>query len=167
VNPLDHGDRRHVEAAEGWLMLGNCSEAEAELARVGSEGRGHPDVLRVQYQLLATVEKWDDAYLAAASLVSLLPDEPDVWIWRAYAARRMAGGGLERALEALRPAVEKFANEPILPFNIACYCCQLGQLAEARNWLERAIRIGGSHIRELAAQDPDLQPLRDLQEPEK
>jgi hypothetical protein len=45
-------------------------------------------------------------------------------------------------------------------YNLACYECQLGDLDEARKWLETACRIGErDHMKSMAVQDPDLKPL--------
>ena len=57
-------------------------------------------------------------------------------------------------------AAEAFPKESIIPFNLACYACQMRQLEEARAWLRRALKIGGKQkIKQLALDDPDLQPL--------
>jgi Flp pilus assembly protein TadD len=160
VNPLDIGDQRKVNAAEGWLMLGNVREAKAELERLSAEGHEHPDALRVKYELAAGEERWADAYALAACLVESQPGEPTAWVWRAYAARRMPGGGLEKAQEALQPAAVRFPKEWIFPFNLACYACQMGRLSEARTQVLKALTLGGKAVRNMALKDPDLEPLR-------
>jgi hypothetical protein len=72
----------------------------------------------------------------------------------------VASGGLPAAWAALLPAGEKFPQEPMVAFNLACYACQLGDLAAAREWLARAERISGrAAIREQALADADLEPL--------
>jgi hypothetical protein len=44
--------------------------------------------------------------------------------------------------------------------NLACYCCRLGNLKEAMQWLEKAIDLAGKKdIRMMALDDPDLEPL--------
>ena len=77
-------------------------------------------------------------------------------------ARRMGGGGLQKAWDALRPAVELFPEEALVPYNLACYACQLGDPAEARQWLRKAIARGEKdEIKRLALNDPDLAVLRE------
>ena len=67
---------------------------------------------------------------------------------------------MEKAWDALLPAAEKFPKEPVIPYNLACYACQLQKLEDARSWLKRAIEIGGKErMKEMALEDPDLQPL--------
>ncbi|HZO84674.1 MAG TPA: hypothetical protein VFC26_05645, partial [Verrucomicrobiae bacterium] len=50
---------------------------------------------------------------------------------------------------------------PTIPYNLACYACQLGRINDSRQWLKRALSVGGKKIRSLALEDPDLQPLWD------
>ena len=79
---------------------------------------------------------------------------------QAYALRRIPQGGLEKAWEALLPAADKFPKEPIIPYNLSCYACQMQKLDTARLWLKQATTIGGvKKIKRMAMQDPDLEPL--------
>ena len=72
----------------------------------------------------------------------------------------MPGGGLERALGALRPAAERFPDQPMVPFNLACYLAQIGSLEEAWEWYQEAIRRGpAAQVRAQALDDDDLRPL--------
>jgi Tfp pilus assembly protein PilF len=50
-------------------------------------------------------------------------------------------------------------KEAAIQFNLGCYACQRGDLAEARRRVERALAFDPS-FREAAASDPDLAPLR-------
>jgi tetratricopeptide (TPR) repeat protein len=159
-SPLQPPDSIHLEAAQGWLLLNNPLEAQAELNQIQSRQQQHQEVLGLLYQIHGALNQWDRAHETAQQLVATLPNHPESWIWRSFAARRMTDGGLARALQELLPAAEHFPREPIVPFNLACYTCQLGQLDEARAWLHRAITLGGDEIKQLALQDPDLAPLR-------
>ena len=63
---------------------------------------------------------------------------------------------------ALLPAVKKFPEASLIPYNLACYACQLGDPAEARQWLRKAIARGErDEIKRLALNDPDLAVLRE------
>ena len=47
-------------------------------------------------------------------------------------------------------------------YNLACYECQLGRLAEAKRWLVAAFELGNPRQTKLMAlDDPDLRPLWD------
>ena len=157
---LEPPDSHHLRAALGWLGLGNRAEARAELEAISAANRQHPDVLEVRWTICAKEEKWDDALVAARDILSRTPEEPDGWLHYAYALRRAKKGGLKQAWGLLRPIAEKFPKEPVIAFNLACYACQLEEMDEARDWLQRACAIGGKkHIKQMALADADLKPL--------
>ncbi|MCS7338454.1 MAG: tetratricopeptide repeat protein [Verrucomicrobiae bacterium] len=160
MQPIEPPDAHYLNAAIGWLELGNPAEARAELARISAENQSHPDVLEVQWLVCAELKDWPAALATAELLVSRAPDRPGAWIYRAYALRRVPDGGLQKAWDALRPAYDKFVTEPLIPFNLACYACQLGRVAEAREWLKRALAVGDTEkLKQMALSDRDLEPL--------
>jgi len=64
------------------------------------------------------------------------------------------------AREGLLAVVERFPAEATMRYNLACYECQLGNLVEARKWLERAFTLDDSDdFKRAALDDPDLDPL--------
>jgi hypothetical protein len=48
---LSDSDRLHLEAAHGWLGLGNWREANEELDRITPHLRVHPDVLSTRWMV--------------------------------------------------------------------------------------------------------------------
>jgi Flp pilus assembly protein TadD len=117
-------------------------------------------VLEARWLLCAHEKNWRDALAVAERELASAPDESSGWLHRAYALRRVDGGGLPTAWEALLPAAEKFPKEPVIAFNLACYACQLSDLPAARKWLRRAMKIGGKQaIQKMALADNDLKPL--------
>ena len=141
-------------------MLGNFIEAHAELDNITPLFRVHPDVLVVRWMLYAKAEKWEGAFEIARTLADQVPDNSFGWIHQAYALRRMKGGSVKAAWDALLPAADKFPKEPTIAFNLACYACQLGKLQEAREWLRKAMDLGDENeIKTRALDDPDLEPL--------
>jgi Flp pilus assembly protein TadD len=160
MQKLEPPDTHYFLAAIGWLELGNLVEARAELAQVSPARQEHPDVLEVRWSLSAAQERWAEALQVAQALLRRAPKRSSGWLHQAYALRRIPEGGVQRAWEALLPAFEKFPKEPTIPFNLACYACQMRQLDTARNWLQRTMAIGGkARIREMALNDSDLEPL--------
>jgi len=162
MQKLEPPDTHYFFAAIGWLELGNLTEAQAELAQVSPAQQEHPDVLEVRWLFSAQQKHWEEGLQIAQALLRRAPKRSSGWLHQAYALRRVPGGGVQKAWEALLPASDKFPKEPTIPFNLSCYACQLQQLDTARDWLKRAVAIGGKEmIKQMALQDSDLEPLWD------
>jgi predicted Zn-dependent protease len=160
MQKLEPPDTHYLFAAIGWLELGNPAEARAEIAQVSAAQQEHPDVLEVRWSVSAEQKRWEEALETARVLLRRAPKRSSGWLHQAYALRRVPDGGIQKAWEALLPAVDKFPKEPTIPFNLSCYACQMQQLAAARDWLQRAVAIGGKEkIHRMALQDSDLEPL--------
>lgn len=161
VVKLEPPDTHHLRAAIGWLELGNHVEAGEEIARIAPELLEHPDVLEVRWDVCARGKSWDAALALTERLVVIAPARVSGWVHRAYALRRVKGGGLTMAWAALRPAFEKFPKEPLIPYNLACYAAQFGRLDEAWDWLHKAMEAAGDvkGIKEQALADSDLKEL--------
>ena len=143
-------------------MLGNTALALAELDRVSAEHRGDPGVLEMECEIRNAAQDWPGAFAVAERLVQADPEHVRGWILRAYAARRIPGGGLELSQSLLQPALERFPKEFLVPYNLACYAAQLGQVDRAWELLQQALRLGGrSTVLRLAWSDPDLEMMRD------
>ena len=160
MTPLEPPDSHYLSAAIGWLELGNPAEAKAELDRIRPAYQQHPEVLEVRWLLCAEQKDWVLALSVAGALLQVAPDKPSGWLHRAYALRRIPGGSVQKAWEALLPAAEKFPKEVLIAYNLACYACQMNHLAEARTWLKKAIKIAGrDKVIALALNDADFEPL--------
>jgi tetratricopeptide (TPR) repeat protein len=160
VQGLEPSDIHRLNAALGWLGLNAPADARAELDAIAPEQQSHPAVLEARWMICAHEKNWPAALAVAERELVLASDDSSGWLHRAYAVRRVAGGGLAQAWAALLPAAEKFPDEPVIPYNLACYACQLDDLDAARVWLKRAVKIGGKEaIRKMALEDDDLKPL--------
>ena len=161
MKPLPHPDNLHLDAAAGWLMLGDSVSAWQELDRMTAESRLSPAALELAWASYVSQADWQGAYQVGETLVQVAPALPTGWIHRAYAARRMPGGGLTRAWELLAPAAERFPKESMIPFNLACYAAQMKQPVAAWNWLLLAARAEGDvkAVRRRALADPDLETI--------
>ncbi len=158
MKSLETSDLHHLQAAEGWLELGNHLEANEELEKITPQVRAHPMVLVVRWKIYAQARKWDVCVDLAEALVKLAPDDPFGWIHRSYALHELKR--TQEAWDRLLPAVEKFPSEWTIPYNLACYACQLGNLPEAKRWLQKALQIeDASKLKLMALDDPDLEPL--------
>src|SRR6185369_10423391 len=160
ATPLPARDQHHLRAAEGWLELGDWRSANEELESITPSLRAHPDVLAMRWNVYSEAKQWELALLVAEALCNLVPDDLNALIHRSFALHE-----LKRTVEAevlLLPALDRFPDEPTVPYNLACYACVLGRVEEARRLLERAIEVSGEQGDEVKLQaldDPDLQGL--------
>ena len=162
IDPLSRQDRLHLDAAQGWLGLADPCEALRELREISDAHQEEPEVLETYWGTYAGLEEWESAFAVAEKLVERLPKSSFGWVHRAYALRRMDGGGLEKAWDALLPAAVRFPKEPIIPYNLSCYCAQLNRLDEATDWMNKAMAIGNTKaLKKMALEDPDLTSLVD------
>ncbi len=160
MEPLEPPETHYLSGALGWLGLGNIAEAKAELGRIAPARQNHPDVLEARWQICAEEKHWEQGLQIARALIHAAPERVTGWLHQAYALRRTTGGGLQDAWDVLLPVSDKFPEEPIVSYNLACYACQLNQLDSARGWLRRAVALAGKDaIRRMALEDSDLQPL--------
>ena len=159
MKPLEPPDSMHLEAAQGWLELGNPVEANVELEQIEPDQRAHPDVLEVRWQIYAHTKKWHVCVDIAEGIVKLHPDRAVAWIHRSFALRRLKG--TQEAFDQLLPAADRFPKVWLIPYNLACYCAQLGRLDECLQWFKKAMAINEETVKRAAVDDPDLQPLWD------
>jgi hypothetical protein len=156
---LTPADEFALQAVSGWLMLNNPTEAIAELRQIPSARAIHPNVFLSVWEIHAHCKQWEDAAGAADFVIAMAPHWPEGYVKRAFALHELKR--TKEAWKCLLPASRRFASEWVIPYNLACYACQLGRDKVAVKWLERAMKVGDkTHLRAMALADPDLQPLR-------
>jgi predicted Zn-dependent protease len=154
----ESSDSLHLSAAEGWFELGNATEANDELERITPANRTHPDVLELRWHIYARAENWEACVQIANAVAALVPERPFVWVHRSFALHALKH--TQEARDQLLPAVERFPKEAIIRYNLACYECQLGYLADAKDWLEKGFDLGNPECFKLMALgDRNLEPL--------
>jgi uncharacterized protein HemY len=157
-------DSVYLVAAGNWLRLGDWSHAAQELDAIGAEHQADPSVLDLRWRVYLQGGMWNHAFTAANLLCHSGDGGAEVFIARSHSARQMKGGSLREAYDLLLEAADKFADEPAIPYAIACHACQLGRLAESHGWWSRAreiaTRLGTlADWKRRALREPDLQPL--------
>jgi tetratricopeptide (TPR) repeat protein len=158
MRALQPPDGLHLQAAQGWLGLGDHVEANEELEKIAPELRAHPAVVKLQWEIYAAAKKWEAALFIAVALVQMDPDDPLGWIHQSYCLREL--GLTADARRRLMNVVDKFPLSATMRYNLACYECQLGRLEQAKGWLEKAFEVGGARkIKLMALNEPDLEPL--------
>lgn len=147
-----------LQAALGWLELGNPGEAAAELDAIPEGSQKHPDVLELRWEIGFRAKRWNDCVGFARALTKSTPDHAIGWIHLAFALHEL--NRTQEAFEVLAPVVARFPKEPTIPYNLACYTCRLGRLVEARDWLAQAFALGDAkQLKRQAQEDPDLAAL--------
>ncbi len=146
-----------ISHAQGYLGLGMVAEAAAELDQIAEAERDAPEVLALRLTVLQERCEWPALRAVAAEFVRRSPAEPAGWVTWAYATRRAES--LAAAEKILLEAERLHPAEATIQFNLGCYACQRGALAEARRRVNRAIALD-KKFAAAAATDPDLAPLR-------
>ena len=158
MSALQTSDIHHLSAAEGWLELGNAREAQADLDCISDAAQGRLEVLAVRWGILAQFKSWEECVVVAERILELAPEEIFGWIHRSYALHELKR--TEAARDRLQPAFRLFPQDETIPYNLACYECQLGNLAAARDWFRRALKLHDrADLKAQALDDPDLKPL--------
>lgn len=156
---LGDADMRHLLAAQGWLELGDWLSANEELENIQPQMRAHPDVLKMRVEVYSAAKKWDYVIEVAGSLSRLLPEEAFGHVRLAYALHELKR--TQEAFDQLLPVVNKFPKVWTIPYNLACYCAQVGRLDECQEWFKKAMSIDEHNVKQAAIDDPDLKPLWD------
>jgi tetratricopeptide (TPR) repeat protein len=159
MKPLEPPDSHHLQAAQGWCELGNHLEANDELERITPQLRAHPDVLEVRWHIYAHAKKWDACVDIASAIVKLAPESSFGWIQRSFALHELKR--TQEAFDQLLPVTEMFPKVWTIPYNLACYCAQLGRLDESQAWFKNAMASDEHTVKGVALDDPDLKPLWD------
>ena len=159
MKSLEQADRVHLNAAEGWFGLGDLVSASDELEKITPAFRAHPAVLLMRCKIYQAAKKWGYLIEISQTLIEQLPKLAEAWIHRSYALHELHQ--TREAFDLLLPAAKKFPKLPVIPYNLACYACQLGKLEDAMKQIEQAIDLADkkNDIRLDALEDPDLEPL--------
>lgn len=156
--PLVENDLKHLTAAHGYVELGMFLDANAELEEIDPEVRHVPEVLEVRVQIYRGLKRWELMRVVAKKLTEVDPTDSRWPLSWAYATRRAES--LDAARRILVEAWKIHEKEPLFPFNIACYMCQLGQKEIAKGMLEVAFKMDPK-MRLAALDDEDLRPVWD------
>jgi tetratricopeptide (TPR) repeat protein len=159
MKPLERPDDLHLQAAQGWLELGNHLEANEELEKIAPERRAHPDVLDVRWHIYAHAKKWDACVDIANAIIKLDAERAEAWVHRSFALHELKR--TKEAFDQLRSVADRFQKVWNIPYNLACYCAQLGQLDECQKWFNKAMALDEQTVKREAIDDPDLKPLWD------
>jgi len=149
--------RARLAYAQGYLALGLAREARRELLLLPPEGRRGLPARKLLVYCAMGLRHWRQVVQMARPITRVDPGYEGAWIALAYALRELnrIGEAREVLLEAL-PHHQFTCG--VLQYNLACYECLLGNLAEARRRLARASKLDGDWEK-TARSDPDLKAL--------
>ena len=158
MSQLQPPDSHHLSAAEGWLGLGNHCEAQVELDHISASEQEHIEVLALRWSIEAHFKSWGKCASLGARMVELAPKHVFGWIHRSFALHELKR--TQEARDLLLPAVKSFPKNETIPYNLACYECQIGNLESARGWLKKAMaKSDPRELKHQALTDLDLEPL--------
>ena len=141
MQDLDYPERHHLNAAVGWLELGDLAEAKAEADRVSWMNRFHPEVFIVRWCIHSRLGKWEAARDLARIFTRIFPERPTGWLCLSYSLYK-----LNRPLEAflqLLHRTETFPQVCAIPYFLACYAWKMGDYRGAGKWIARFKALGG------------------------
>ena len=147
-----------LRRCDGYIDLKMLDKAREELGRIEYRYRQTYTYMAVQMHLAMEEKNWPDVFRLADALCKKFTKNADLHVTLAYAARRTQG--LEVARGILQRARRLFPKVAVIPFNLACYECQLGHPDSAMELLDSAFRLDAS-FREKASEDDDLKPIWD------
>ncbi|MBR89820.1 MAG: hypothetical protein CMO66_00910 [Verrucomicrobiales bacterium] len=157
MKPIEAPDSHRITAAQGWLELGNTTEAAKELDSIAAEFQIHPDALEMRWTVESMRGNWEKCVQVADTLTHSAPGRSSGWVHRSYALHEL--NRTQEAFEQLLPAMAVFQDIWVIPYNLACYQCQLGSQDTAMDYYTQAFEIGGDSVKDMALRDKDLLPL--------
>jgi hypothetical protein len=136
--------QHHLNAAKGWLDLGNYAEADRELEQITPAQRAHPDVLEMRWEIYAKRHMWTAAIEMALAVTELAPDRYSGWMYKAFCLHAL--GRTQQAYDSLVEVADRFADVPGIPYSLACYACQLSRPDDGFDWLRTAMECGDAKV---------------------
>jgi tetratricopeptide (TPR) repeat protein len=147
-----------LNAAEGWLELGNHLEAGQELDNITPEFRAHPIVLQMRWRVYSQAKKWDLCVEIASAWTRLNPEDEQAVVNLGNSL--YFDGRTQEAFDCVSGVMKRFPENAILRYNLACYACQLGMMDVAKMWFGEAFELDDKkELKLMALEDPDLKPM--------
>jgi lipopolysaccharide biosynthesis regulator YciM len=130
---IDDDSKKILLAAEGYLELGMVPDALREFEDLPARSKTSLEGLTMLMEIHRVEEEWEAMESVASRLWEAEPENVGRWIDWAIALRQSDSVASARVL--LLEAVERFPDEALVHFHLACCECQLGNLPQARRHL--------------------------------
>jgi predicted Zn-dependent protease len=162
---LEPADRARLDAVVGWIGLGDLAEAESELKKTEARFPRHPCVMQVRWRLHWETEDWEACLEIARALTVLAPDRRFGWLHYAVSLHKL--NRTSEARDVILSVLNNFECNTTFPYYLALFSARLGELDEARSWLEKALacakdKTESDRLKTRAMTEPDLQQLWDV-----
>ena len=151
-------DSMHLSAATGWMQLGNTDEALVDLDKISDQHRGHYEVLHIEWHIHAQRKAWERCAELGGYMVEQYPKSSAGWINQANSLFYLNRS--HDAYQLLEPVAERFPKNEAIPYNLACYACQLGSPGECLDFLKEAAKRD-ERYKAMALADEDLKGVQD------
>ena len=154
VGPITPPNSNYLKGAEGWLELGNLAESHAELGKIESRYKSHPEVLKLRYQLVKKLQDWGACLELADLITKVVPRDIEGYLMQAEALEN-----LDRAREALQTLSKvstEFPRDWRIHYHIARFWAQLGGITKAKSYLDHAVELGGKEAKEMIQKEKKL-----------
>jgi hypothetical protein len=126
------------QAAVGYVELSMFDQANEELEKIDPFNRAAPEVLAVRVATYHGLKKWDLLQVVAQRLAEFDVQNVDWVVPYAYATRRVES--IEAAKKILLNAEQRFPNEPVIPYNLACHSVRCGTPEQMQSRTPSALR---------------------------
>jgi len=145
-----------LQRCDGFLDLGMTAQAQSEFQKIPRMFHSRQETCEIILRMAIDEKNWPLAVQVAMDLIQRFPNEPTYHVQLAYSIRRKDNIVAARAV--LLQAQRRFKKMAVIPYNLACYECQLGNQEHALSYLKRAVKLNADFM-ELALDDDDLEPI--------
>jgi tetratricopeptide (TPR) repeat protein len=146
-----------LQQAEGYLELGMPSHAIEVLDRWEPHDVPSSRAAYLRGEALRELKRYAEAVVSLNLAAEGLPHEIAIYVALGWCFKRL--GRVDLAIEALERGLSVKPDEPILPYNLACYWSLLGNKRQALLSLTQAISLDGEY-RNLVDSESDFDAIR-------
>ena len=136
---IDPQNKMKILAAQGYLEIGMVEDALREMEALPENEKTSNECLSVYLEIFRETGEWDRMEKTAQRLCQT--DKQNVKRWLDCAFARYHLDSVESARETLLAATERFPDEALVHFQLACCECQLGNIAEAKKHLNQSKKL--------------------------
>jgi len=149
--------KRHLNAAEGYLMLEMPEQALRELSRISPDDRDPEKYYRLLGQAQQLAQHFEESLAAFQNAYSKDPENLTTLMGMAWCYKRT--DQLSAAISIMEEAYQHHPDEPIVLYNLSCYFALADDKTNALSWLGRALRME-PRLTRLIPEETDFNSLR-------